>query len=66
MFGIDWNEVVISAEGDMSVDIPEIQSPNITLEDLDELSNIVPPHSESTEYGIDLYQRVIVFVLNGT
>ena len=38
----------------MSVDVPGIESP-ITLEDLNELLVNVPPLSERTEYGIDLY-----------
>ena len=61
-FGIDWDQAVTSdtSEG-VSVDVPEIESP-ITLEDLNELLVNVPPLSESTEYGIDLYQRAIDFV----
>ena len=59
-FGIDWDASLLVA--DESVEVPHTECP-ITAEAVNELHHVVPPLSESTEYGIDLYETTLDFVL---
>ena len=61
-FGIDWDGPCPSSENDNVVMVPETLAP-IGISDLEDLMRIVPPLSESTFYGIDLYQNTLDFVI---
>ena len=60
-FGIDWDgpSPLVTDE---SVEVPHTECP-ITAEEVNELQHVVPPLSQSTEYGIDLHERTLDFVL---
>ena len=60
-FGVDW-EGPVNTCGEEEITIPETVCP---LEDADfeELKHSIQPLSHSTEYGIDLYERTVQFVL---
>ncbi len=59
-FGIDWDGPCLS-ENDNAVIVPETPAP-IGTSDLEDLMRIVPLLSESTVYGIDLYENTLDFV----
>ena len=46
---------------DETVDVPDTPCPLSPME-FEELMGLVPPLSESVNYGIDLYQQAIDFV----
>ena len=60
-FEIDWDGPRPSSENDNAVIVPETPAP-IDTSDLEDLMRIVPPLSESTSYGIDLYEYTLDFV----
>ena len=63
-YGIDWDGPVPcndSCDDTCSVVVPETESPLGAL-DIDELDDVVLPLSDSTNYGIDLYEKTLDFV----
>ena len=62
-FGIDWygpSPIDTTAE---LVEIPHTECP-IAVEDVQELHQIVPPLSQSYDYGLDLYEEALHFIYN--
>ena len=61
-FGIDWEQPSVADITETAlVDIPEMHCP-LSSERFEELLIELPPLSESTQYGIDLYEKTINFV----
>ena len=57
-FGIDWDGPCPSSEGENAVMVPETPAPI----DTSDLMRIVPPLSDSSFYGSDLYEKALDFV----
>ena len=60
-FGIDWDGPFPLYKSDNVVDVPETPCPLDTTQ-FEELMRTVPPLSESTTYGIDLYEQTLEYV----
>ena len=60
-FGIDWDGPFPFNRSDNVVEVPDAACPLDTSQ-LEELMRIVPPLSESTTYGMDLYERTLEYV----
>ena len=60
-FGVDWEGPVPREDGDETVCVPETACP-LSDADMEELLSVVPPLAQSEHYGIDLYERTVLFV----
>ena len=62
-YGIDWDGPVPYDDTDDcdSVVVPEIECPLIESQ-LDELDDEISPLADTTNYGIDLYEKTLDFV----
>jgi len=60
-YGIDWDGPVPHDDSNDIVIVPETDCP-LSVLDLDELNDEVSPLAETTNYGIDLYEKTLDFV----
>ena len=60
-FGVDWDGPVSHEDTDETVCVPETPCP-LSSADMEELLSVVPPLAQSMHYGIDLYERTLLFV----
>ena len=70
-YGIDWDGPIpqnddddddnINCDGNGKIVVPQIESPLDELS-LDELNDLVLPLADTTNYGIDLYEKTLDFV----
>ena len=68
-YGIDWDGPIpqeedddnLNCDGNGMIVVPQIESPLDEL-CLDELNDEVPPLADTTNYGIDLYEKTLDFV----
>ena len=60
-FGIDWDGPFPFYRSDNVVAVPDTPCPLGTSQ-FEELMRIVPPLSESTTYGIELYEQTLEYV----
>jgi len=55
-FGIDWEGPMPHPDNKDTVAVPEINCP-LDLYVFDELDDVIQPLAETTNYGIDLYEK---------
>ena len=60
-FGIDWGGPVSHEDTYEVVHVPETPTP-LSITDIEELQATVSPLEPSIHYGIDLYERALLFV----
>jgi len=63
-FGVDWEGPMPHPDNEGISDgvvVPEIDCP-LDSYTFDELDDVIPPLAETTNYGIDLYEKVLDFV----
>lgn len=60
-FGIDWGGPVPHESTDEMVHVPETPIP-LNSAEMEELQATISPLDPSVHYGIDLYERVLLFV----
>ena len=58
---MDWEGINVESNDDATIDVPDTPCP-LNLMEFEELMRLVPPLSESTHYGIDLYEEVFDYV----
>lgn len=62
-FGVDWERPVPREDSDETICVPEICAAcPLSDADMEELLSVVPPLTPSEHYGIDLYERTVLFV----
>ena len=61
-FGVDWEGPVPNESNDIYiVNVPDTPLP-LNSGTLEELNSVISPLDRSSCYGIDLYERVLIFV----
>ena len=61
-FGVDWEGPVPNESNDIYiVNVPDTPLP-LNSGTLEELNSVISPLDPSSCYGIDLYERVLIFV----
>jgi len=60
-FGVDWGGPVPYEDTDETICVPETPIP-LSRADMEKLQAIVSPLAPSVHYGIDLYERTLLFV----
>ena len=62
MYGVDW-EGPMPVDAAVQVDVPATQSP-LTAIDYEMLRAEIDPLRNTTQYGIDIYEEVLSFVIS--
>lgn len=60
-FGVDWEGLLSAEHNDDTVEVPETTCP-LTSADMVQLQADISPLSESSQYGMDLYEKALQFV----
>ena len=60
-FGVDWGGPIPHEGIDETVSVPDTPCP-LSSDDMEELQAIASPLDQSVHYGIDLYERTLLFV----